>query len=104
MPEDADEKRFLTVKQVAAYGCFDGAPSAEELERFFFLDDEDRKLIAKRRGDANRLGFALQLTTVRFVGTFLEDPLDLPSAVLDDLADQLGIDDPSCVKTYVDGL
>jgi Domain of unknown function (DUF4158) len=100
--EDGDEKGFLTAKQLAACGCYDGVPSGEELERFFFLDDEDRKLIAKRRGDASRLGFALQLTTVRFLGTFLDDPLDVPSAVLDELAGQLLIADPSCVKVYVE--
>jgi TnpA family transposase len=99
---DGDEKGFLTAKQLAACGCFDGAPSGEELERFFFLDDEDRKLIAKRRGDGSRLGFALQLTTVRFLGAFLDDPLDVPSVVLDELAGQLVIADPSCVKTYVE--
>jgi hypothetical protein len=30
-----DEKGFLTAKQLAVCGCFDGAPSGEELERFF---------------------------------------------------------------------
>jgi hypothetical protein len=99
---DEEEKNFLTARQIEAYGRFEGAPSVEELERFFFLDDEDGKLIAKRRGDANRLGFALQLTTVRFLGTFLDDPLDVPSVVLDELAAQLGVADPSCVKAYVE--
>jgi hypothetical protein len=46
---------FLTDEQAAAYGKFNEEPTRRELERFFFLDDEDRKLIAKRRGDHSRL-------------------------------------------------
>jgi hypothetical protein len=101
MFEDSDEVRFVTAGQVAAYGRFVGPPSVEELERFFFLDDAHHGLVAKRRGDASRLGFALQLTTVRFLGTFLNDPIDVPSAVLDFVAEQLEIAGPSCVKAYM---
>jgi hypothetical protein len=43
-------------------------PDREVLERFFFLDNVDRELVAKRRGDHSRLGFASQLVTVRQVG------------------------------------
>jgi len=55
-----------------------------------------------RRGDHMRLGFALQLATVRYLGTFLTDPLDVPPLVVEHLAGQLGIKDPSCVKRYAE--
>jgi hypothetical protein len=93
---------FLTDREAAAYGRYVGVPSQGELDRMFFLDDADRALIAKRRGDHNRLGFALQLTTARYLGTFLTDPLDVPTVVLDRLAGQLQIADPSCVKRYTE--
>jgi hypothetical protein len=91
---------FLSEGQAAAFGRFAGSPSREQLERYFFLDDADLGLVAKRRGDHNRLGFSLQLSTVRFLGTFLSDPLDVPWGVVEFLAAQLGIADPSCVKGY----
>lgn len=53
------------------------------LDQFFFLDDADRELAAKHRGDHNRLGFTLRLVTVRHVGRFLPDPLDVPGVVVD---------------------
>jgi len=91
---------FLTDPQVVAYGRFDGVPSRADLERFFLLDDADKALIGDRRGDHNRLGFVLQATTVRYLGVFLENPLDVPWPVVEYLAGQLGIADASSVKRY----
>ncbi|HEY1916303.1 MAG TPA: DUF4158 domain-containing protein [Streptosporangiaceae bacterium] len=67
-----------------------------------FLDDEDRALIERHRGGHMKLGYALQLVTVRWVGSFLEDPLDVPVVVLDIVAEQLGIADPSTVERYTE--
>nr|WP_234439636.1 DUF4158 domain-containing protein [Streptomyces wedmorensis] len=93
---------FLSDEQAEAYGTFAEEPTRPELERFFFLDDVDRDLIALRRTEHRRLGFALQMCTVRYVGLFLEDPLAVPWPVIEHLAVQLGIEDPSVVKRYTE--
>lgn len=93
---------FLSDEQAEAYGTFAEEPTRPELERFFFLDDVDRDLIALRRTEHHRLGFALQMCTVRYVGLFLEDPLAVPWPVVEHLAVQLGIEDPSVVKRYTE--
>ncbi|MGI5490005.1 DUF4158 domain-containing protein [Microtetraspora malaysiensis] len=91
---------FLTDEQAARYGAFAGALERAELERFFFLDDADRELVDGKRREHNRLGFAIQLTSVRFLGRFMPDPRQVPDEVAEYLAEQLGVADPSCLKLY----
>jgi Domain of unknown function (DUF4158) len=49
---------FLTDDEAAAYGRYAGAPSQAPQEKIFFLDDEDRALVDRRRGPHIKLGFA----------------------------------------------
>jgi len=94
---------FLSAEQVAAYGRYAAEePSRAVLERFFFLDDADGAEAGKHRGDHNRLGYAVQLMTVRHLGRFLPDVLDVPAVVVDYVAEQVGAADPSCLKQYVE--
>ena len=91
---------FLSTAQRERYGRYPDTLSGDELARYFHLDDDDREWIATKRRDSHRLGYALQLTTVRFLGTFLEDPAAVPSAVLHTLSSQLDITDAACVLPY----
>jgi hypothetical protein len=95
---------FLTPDEQGAYGRFAGELSPEQLARHFHLDEADRALIFGRRGERARLGFALQLGTVRFLGTFLPNPTQVPCGVLEYTARQLGLAEPrSALVGYAEG-
>jgi TnpA family transposase len=83
--------RFLTAAQRDRYGRYPDVVTPDDLARCFHLSDDDRAQIPICRGEHNRLGFALQLTTVRYLGTFLNDPVGVPSPVLLSLSRQLAI-------------
>ena len=93
---------FLPSKSADQYGRYIEEPSSEQLNQYFYLDDKDRSLIDQRRGDHNRLGFALQLCTVRFLGTFLSNPIDAPMEVVNYLRRQLKINQSAHLSRYTE--
>ena len=91
---------FLTADQQSRYGRYAGEPTPDQLARFFHLDDTDRSFVASRRGDHMRLGAAVQLGTVRYLGTFLDDVTQAPQRVYSFVGEQLGIDVKDQLSAY----
>lgn len=75
-------------------------PATVRLVPVEFLSDEQAEAYGRSAEEPTRP--ALQMCTVRHVGLFLEDPLAVPWPVVEHLAVQLGIEDPSCVKRYTE--
>lgn len=91
---------FLTAELKARYGQFTGEPNETQLTRYFHLDETDLAFISEKRGAQNRLGFALQLTSVRFLGTFVSDFSLIPANVQKFVAAQLSIVDIAVLADY----
>ncbi len=82
---------FLRDEQAARYGRYHADPSPEQLTRFFYLSPQDLAFLAEYRRSYTRLGCAVQLCTLRFLGTFLPAPTQVPAGVVQTLADQLRV-------------
>lgn len=77
-----------------------GIPSDPDgLARCFTLSRADQELVADRRGDANRLGFAVQLALLRHPGTTLAHLNARPEPLVAWLAAQLEIP-PAAFAAY----
>lgn len=63
--------------------------AVEDLRACFALSDADRALIFAQRGAANRLGLAVQLCALRFLGFVPDDLAGLPGGALEFVAGQV---------------
>ena len=71
----------------------------EDLIRQYTLSDADQSLIRQRRGNANRLGIAVQMCLLRFPGHGLLPDSDIPSFLLQWIGKQIGVD-AACWPQY----
>jgi hypothetical protein len=92
--------QFLSDEQARRYGTFHGDPSSEQLQRFFEFGPTERVDIDRHRDDTARLGYAVQLGCVRFLGCFPDLTATPPSAI-DYVAAGLGVR-PQAFAGYAD--
>ena len=93
---------FLSPAQCDNYAKYPTDLPSNIVDSLFFLDDHDMEWIACKRGDFSRLGYALQLTTVRFIGAFISNLNQIPRVVIERIAIQIRVKDPeSCVSMYM---
>ncbi len=92
--------RFLTAAQRANFGRLPAMLCEDDLAKAFTLDRNDLRVIRSLRTDRNRLGYALLLTSVRFVGTFPASLQEVPPVIMGYLCTQLGIDDQISLASY----
>lgn len=90
---------FLNVAERERLSTYPKDISDWDLGRFFTLTTDDLALLEQLRGDDNRLGFALQLCTLRFLGFIPNDLLDPPGVMVRLLAHQLDIS-ATAFQTY----
>lgn len=82
-----------------AFGIYLGEPSPEQLNQFFYLHEKELELISTIRLPSTKLGFALQLGSVRFLGTFIKDVDNIPANVVLYTATQLNVP-PNEINNY----
>jgi Domain of unknown function (DUF4158) len=95
-----DARQLPHRRAAAPVRPFTGEPSADHLARYFHFDDTDKAFIRSRRGDHMRLGVAVQLGAVRFLGTFIDDLTEAPTRVQSFVGKQIGIKPEDKIAAY----
>jgi TnpA family transposase len=80
--------QFLSEAEHKYLNHFPTEISSEDLNRFFLLSDKELTILKQLRAEHNRLGFALQLCCLRYLG-FFPEKFQLPERVIDYVAQQL---------------
>ena len=68
-----------------------GEINDDTLRKYFTLAKADLEQVDQCRGPANKLGFAIQLCTLRWQGYFLPDTRGIPSSIVEMIGSQLAL-------------
>jgi TnpA family transposase len=82
---------FLSDAERERLDSFPAQVVPDDIETYFTLSRADRRQIPRTASPANRLGFALQLGALRFLGFCPDDLTTVPEAVVTFVARQIDV-------------
>lgn len=82
---------FLTAAERDRWQRFPETIPQDDLAVYFLLSEDDQREVNRQREPCNRLGYALQLCTLRYLGFVPTDFTATPEVAVTFVADQLGI-------------
>jgi TnpA family transposase len=82
---------FLSAAERERWQRFPETIPQDDLAVYFFLSDDDTREVNRQREPFNRLGYALQLCALRYLGFVPTDFTATPEVVVTFVAEQLGI-------------
>lgn len=93
------KKQFLTDSQKDSLNKFPKNIIYEDMIKYFTLLDTELELLPKTSSNYNRLGYAIQLCALKYLGFFPISLDSLPSLVLNYVSEQLNVN-PQLLKYY----
>jgi hypothetical protein len=91
---------FLNKTQQAQLSSFPDTINYNDLITYFTLTDQDRQAVPLRSSATNRLGFAIQLCALRFLGFFVKDMTRVPAVIVEFLKEQLSLNESPDLNGY----
>lgn len=93
--------RFLTDADRARLSTYPAEITADELNAHFTITADELVLVRRHRGEGNRLGFGLQLGTLRFLGFVPDELREAPAEAVAFVGSQIGAA-PSSLAGYAE--
>jgi TnpA family transposase len=92
-------RELLTPEERLQYMKISTTLSEWELGTYFTFTQYDLDIIKRHRREYNRLGFAIQLCVLRFLGWTLSDIKEIPQVIINYVANQIVVD-PTNYQNY----
>ncbi|MGD9223007.1 MAG: DUF4158 domain-containing protein [Desulfobacteraceae bacterium] len=93
---------FLNKTLQAQLSSFPETINYNDLITYFTMTDQDLRAVPARSSAINRLGFAVQLCALRFMGFFIKNMNAVPEIIIEFLKKQLSLNQTLDIRYYAE--